>query len=225
MRLKLFSAAALAVALAGFGPRVAEAEIVWSGVQSITALSSTSPKSFNGGAWEWGILQGGPVSYAYLTPQDPGTSPYVPYVLTKSANNLKVENLVFGTIIDGSTSGFWNSYPTAGSAQDNLQLWDFATSTGSFPLQTYGYAAMRLADGAGGFTYGWTEFYLQQAGPFAAITFIQQAFQTTSGVGIAVGDTGVSAVPEIDPASFGSALALVLGSLGMIERRRQKAIA
>jgi hypothetical protein len=35
----------------------------------------------------------------------------------------------------------------------------------------------------------------------------------------------VSAVPEIDPASFGSALALVLGSLGMIERRRQKAIA
>ena len=225
MRLKLFSAAALAVALAGFGPRVAEAEIVWSGVQNITALSSNSPKSFNGGAWEWGILQGGPVSYAYLTPQDPNGSPFVPYVLTKSADNLKVENLVFGTIIDGSTSGFWNSYPTNGSAQDNLQLWDFANSTGSFPLQTYGYAAMRMADGAGGFQYGWTEFYLQQAGPFAAITFIQQAFQNTSGVGIAVGDTGVSAVPEIDPASFGSALALVLGALGMIERRRQQAIA
>lgn len=33
MRLKLFSAAALALALAGFGPRVAEAEIIWSGVQ------------------------------------------------------------------------------------------------------------------------------------------------------------------------------------------------
>ena len=225
MRLKLFSAAALAVALAGFGPRVAEAEIVWSGVQNITATSGNSPKNFNGGDWEWGILQGGPVNYAYLTPQDPNGTPYVPYVLTNLEQHLKVENLAFGTIIDGSTSGFWNSYPTNGSAQDNLQLWDFANSTGSFPLQTYGYAAMRMADGAGGFQYGWTEFYLQTAGPFAAITFIQQAFQNTSGVGIAVGDTGVSAVPEIDPASFGSALALALGALGMIERRRQKAIA
>jgi hypothetical protein len=219
--MKLFSAAALAVALAGFGPRVAEAEIIWSGVQNITALSTTSPKTFNGGAWEWGVVQGGPVSYAYMTPQDPSGSPYVPYVLTKSADPLKVENLAFGTMIDGSTSGFWNSFPTNGSAQDNLQLWDFANSTGSFPLQTYGYAAMKLADGAGGFTYGWTEFYVQLAG----VTFIQQAFQTTPGVGIAVGDTGVSAVPEIDPASFGSALALVLGALGVIERRRQKAIA
>ena len=217
MRLKLFSAAALAVALAGFGPRVAEAEIVWSGVQNITATSGNSPQTFNGGDWEWGILQGGPVHYAYLTPQDPSGTPFVPYVLTKSADNLKVENLVFGTIIDGSTSGFWNSYPTNGSAQDNLQLWDFANSTGSFPVGTVGYAAMKMADGAGDFTYGWTEFHVNIGG---SVTFIQQAFQTTPGVGIAVG-----AVPEIDPAGFGSALALALGVLGMIERRRQQATA
>ena len=65
MRLKLFSAATLAVALAGFGPRVAEAEIVWSGVQNITALATNSPLSFNGGAWNYGIFQGGTVRYAY----------------------------------------------------------------------------------------------------------------------------------------------------------------
>ena len=220
MRMKLFSAAALAVALAGFGPRVAEAEIIWSGVQNISAISTNSPQSFNGGDWKWGVVQAGPVSYAFLTPQDPSGSPFVPYVLTTSAQHLKVENLAIGTIIDGSTSGFWNSYPTNGSAQDNLQLWDFANSTGSFPLQTYGYAAMRMADGAGDFTYGWTEFYVQQAGPFAAVTFIQQAFQTTPGVGIAVGT-----VPEIDPAGFGSALALALGALGMIKRQGQMASA
>ena len=220
MRLKLFSAAALAVALAGFGPRVAEAEIVWSGVQNITALSSTSPKSFNGGAWEWGIVQGGPVSYAYLTPQDPSGSPFVPYVLTRSAHHLKVENLAIGTIIDGSTSGFWNSYPTDGSSQANLELWDFANSTGSFPVGTVGYSAQRISDGAGSFQYGWTEFLVNIGG---SVTFIQQAFQSTPGVGIAVGDVG--AVPEIDPAGFGSALALALGVLGMIERRRQMASA
>ena len=214
MRLKLFSAAALAVALTGFGPRVAEAEIFWSGIQNITATSANSPQSFNGGAWEWGVEQGGPVQYAYMTPQDPGTSPNVPYVLTRSADHLKVDNLAFGTMIDGATSGFWNSFPTNGSAQDNLQLWDFANSTGSFPVGTVGYAASRISVG-GNFQYGWTEFLVNSGG---TLTFIQQAFQSTPGVGIAVG-----AVPEIDPAGFGSALALALGVLGMIERRRQQA--
>ena len=34
--------------------------------------------------------------------------------------------------------------------------------------------------------------------------------------------SGASAVPEIDPNNFGSVLALVLGSLGLLERRRLK---
>ena len=36
-------------------------------------------------------------------------------------------------------------------------------------------------------------------------------------------DTGATAVPEIDPNILGSVLALVLGSLGLLERRRLKA--
>jgi hypothetical protein len=36
-----------------------------------------------------------------------------------------------------------------------------------------------------------------------------------------VNATAASAVPEIDPASFGSALSLVLGSLAIVERRRR----
>jgi hypothetical protein len=35
--------------------------------------------------------------------------------------------------------------------------------------------------------------------------------------------TAPSSVPEIDPNSLGSVLALVLGSLGLLERRRLKA--
>ena len=34
----------------------------------------------------------------------------------------------------------------------------------------------------------------------------------------------IAAVPEIDPASFGSALALVLGALGLAERKRRRVI-
>jgi len=215
MRLSIVSVAAIALALVTGGLRPAKAEIIWSGIQNITP-SANSPQSFNGGAWEWGVVQAGPVHYAYLTPQDPAGGANVPYVLTKSADHLRVDNLAFGTMIDGSTSGFWNSYPTNGSAQDNLQLWDFANSTGSFPVGTDGYAATKISVGSS-FQYGWTEFLVNSNG---SVTYIQQAYQSTPGVGIAVG-----AVPEIDPAGFGSALALALGALGMIERRRQQAIA
>ena len=44
-----------------------------------------------------------------------------------------------------------------------------------------------------------------------------------SKAGFRLAGTGASAVPEIDPNSFGSVLALVLGSLGLLERRRLKA--
>ena len=37
-------------------------------------------------------------------------------------------------------------------------------------------------------------------------------------------DATVAAVPEIDPASFGSALSLVLGALGLAERKRRRVI-
>ena len=59
-------------------------------------------------------------------------------------------------------------------------------------------------------------------------------FSTTSGASWAGVSTGTpymmtinatpQAVPEIDPASFGSALSLVLGSLAVLERRRRRRI-
>jgi hypothetical protein len=47
-------------------------------------------------------------------------------------------------------------------------------------------------------------------------------YQISYGVTVA-GAVTVSAVPEIDPTGLGSAAALVLGSLGLLERRRRKA--
>jgi hypothetical protein len=45
-----------------------------------------------------------------------------------------------------------------------------------------------------------------------------------TGTTMSLSVTGTAAVPEIDPASFGSALALVLGSLGMLERKRRRLV-
>ena len=46
---------------------------------------------------------------------------------------------------------------------------------------------------------------------------------TDQGAAFTVSDASPSSVPEIDPNSLGSVLALVLGSLGLLERRRLKA--
>jgi hypothetical protein len=53
-------------------------------------------------------------------------------------------------------------------------------------------------------------------------TLTEAYYNTTPDASIQVGDTGgsPSSVPEIDPASAGSVLSLVMGSLAMLERRR-----
>jgi hypothetical protein len=53
-------------------------------------------------------------------------------------------------------------------------------------------------------------------------TLTEAYYNTTPNTSIQVGDTGgsPSSVPEIDPASAGSVLSLVMGSLAMLERRR-----
>jgi hypothetical protein len=58
------------------------------------------------------------------------------------------------------------------------------------------------------------------------ITVEAAGVNTVAGGSIAVGEyvaPSTSSVPEIDPNSLGSVLALVLGSLGLLERRRLKA--
>jgi len=86
-----------------------------------------------------------------------------------------------------------------------FELFSFASSTGGFSsLFMNGSALSSL--GGGVWAYG-------------GLTLTEIWTGTTMSLSV----TG-TAVPEIDPASFGSALALVLGSLGMLERKRCRVI-
>jgi len=51
-------------------------------------------------------------------------------------------------------------------------------------------------------------------------TFTEAYSIDTPDASIKVGNTGAASVPEIDPASAGSVLSLVMGSLALVERRR-----
>lgn len=56
--------------------------------------------------------------------------------------------------------------------------------------------------------------------PGRGYTLTEAYYESTPGASINVGDRG-TAVPEIDPASAGSVMSLVIGSLAMLERRRK----
>jgi formylglycine-generating enzyme required for sulfatase activity len=82
--------------------------------------------------------------------------------------------------------------------------------------------------GAAGSSRGLRGGFWNSFGPFQLSSSISNSLDP-SGEGSDVGFrlaspvSGPSAVPEIDPNSLGSVLALVLGSLGLLERRRLKA--
>ena len=88
-----------------------------------------------------------------------------------------------------------------------------------------GYFGFKFSNGSG-VHYGWGQINIHGAtGGFVAgqgFTLTQAYYNTTPDASIQVGDTGgsPSSVPEIDPASAGSVLSLVMGSLAMLERRR-----
>jgi len=76
-----------------------------------------------------------------------------------------------------------------------------------------------------GVHYGWGQINIHGAtGGFVigqGFTLTDAYYNSVAGAPIAVGDTGSTAVPEIDPAAAGSVLSLVIGSLAMLERRRK----
>jgi hypothetical protein len=72
----------------------------------------------------------------------------------------------------------------------------------------------------------WSYPYGGSFGGIVASSPVQGFFWSLSNYGpfLMSFDATVAAVPEIDPGSFGSALALVVGSLGLAERKRRRVI-
>jgi hypothetical protein len=117
-------------------------------------------------------------------------------------------NFAFGSAISG-TSPF-NSYATLFYRKEDR------TATVEPDFNPGSYVGFKTSQG----NYGWLE--VTWSGSLGQFQIFSGAYESVVGVSIAAGDTGPAAVPEIDPASFGSALSLVMGSLAMLEHRRRK---
>jgi hypothetical protein len=180
-------------------------------------------------------------SSAYLT-QDP---PYVSgqpanlsgrFVFPQNgvpnpANNTIAMTKLSAGVTIGSNLGTANRFLSGGlnfgmvtSSNNSVKISPEAAASG-WALGDIGYFGFKFTNSSG-VHYGWgqLDIHLQTEGYALgeAFTITNAYYESTPGASINVGDTGASAVPEIDPASAGSVLSLVMGSLAMLERRRKR---
>ena len=98
-----------------------------------------------------------------------------------------------------------------------------AAAGNGWAMGDIGYFGFKFTNSSG-VHYGWGQISFHGVtGGFVqgqGFTLTEAYYNGVAGAPIAVGDRG-TAVPEIDPASAGSVMSLVIGSLAMLERRRK----
>jgi hypothetical protein len=113
---------------------------------------------------------------------------------------------------------------------------DYSALVSGYGIDGFGYLAGDGSTVSNFFAVAGVELYINLQSPFSGsgVQFLASGFNTDAGLFDVTGEENQGAtftvsggspspVPEIDPNSLGSVLALVLGSLGLLERRRLKA--
>ena len=96
---------------------------------------------------------------------------------------------------------------------------DTTAWTGGVNVDSDGYFGVRFSAGGSDYNYGWVSVTKTAS----SLTFGEASVETTINTPIAAGAVApTSSVPEIDPATGGSALSLVACVLAMIEQRRRR---
>jgi hypothetical protein len=112
------------------------------------------------------------------------------------------------------------------SSSQNIKITSSGNVNGRIGAQGWaigntGYFGFKFSNGSN-VHYGWGQMSITGTPVGQGYTLTEAYYNDTPDASIQVGDTGgsPSSVPEIDPASAGSVLSLVMGSLAMLERRR-----
>jgi len=110
------------------------------------------------------------------------------------------------------------SSPFAVNALIGPSSTSWSTTDGVYVAGDSGYWGVRFSAGGSDYNYGWVEVTYTNTG----LTFGQASVETTINTAIQAGAT--APVPEIDPASAGSAASLVAGVLAIVEQRRRRRV-
>jgi hypothetical protein len=212
---KLAVASGAAAAFAGVAsPQLAEAGIVQS-----TTLPMSPPASFGGNSWD---VDGD------------GTNDFR---LKNNSSQAAFAELGPARLVDPSSryNGFAELSPgfnvgavMTGFKFGSVAYYNAITSNGAiagsagaqgWAIGNTGYFGFKFSNGSN-VHYGWGQMSITGTPVGQGFTLTEAYYNDTPGASITVGDKGAASVPEIDPASAGSVLSLVMGSLAMLERRR-----
>jgi hypothetical protein len=150
----------------------------------------------------------------------------LPLVATAAFSSTPLPNVVWNFGVNNMTAGAgvgWTIWSTTGAVDLS------SYSSGAITFNVFGYNGP-LAGTPSGYdpTSPYSLTFLTAAGGISGFsasqfdvmgTFADKASIVLDGNSLLL-QIGASAVPEIDPNSLGSVLALVVGSLGLLERRR-----
>jgi hypothetical protein len=217
---KLAVASGAAAAIAGVAsPQSAEAGIVQS-----NTLPMSPPASNGYGYWDVDgdgtndfRLHNRTGTLARLTDQGPARFVSPVDLTTDGFAKLNTGFNVGGALVAGY------KFPSGSSSDISMTIGGVIGSTvgeQGWSIGNTGYFGFKFSN-ASGVHYGWGQASFTGT-PGQGYTLTQAYYNSTPDASIQVGDTGgsPSSVPEIDPASAGSVLSLVMGSLAMLERRR-----
>ena len=175
---------------------VCSAEIIYSGVLNQTADYATGPGTIDimGHQWGFGHESGGPLDYSYVSANNSGSGLFV-----ELGSLLVARNFTSGDTI-GTFTEVLNMFPTGGSGNDNINLYNYAAEPGgegNFPSNGTGFVGFGFGGGVN-FNYGWMRFTLE--GPTRRVTLVDWAYESVANQSIEGGTVpapGVLAVMAV----------------------------
>jgi len=131
---------------------LANADIIYSDLTESASTGENVSFEIAGLTYEFGILTGGPLDYAYISTSSEGAGLFVTATDVFNARNFSAGESI------GTLTAVLDMYPLGGGSENiNLSMYDFVTDTGNWNLGETGYVGFGFGSGTD-FNYGWIEF-------------------------------------------------------------------
>ena len=204
----------------------AEAAVILSGIQNVE-VASLGPDSVINNFATVNLVPGDGTSPTFefgwangkVTGLQGGVSNQDFNVVVSSGQSLS--NLPTGATVGPLANVDPKAYPKYKGAgvpayyQTNEGAW----TAGNWSAGGSGYAGFSFIDGSSQTHYGWMELTVPTTSAAGQkLTLVQWAWESEANTPITI-SPGSASVPEIDPASAGSALALLVGGLALVEQQ------
>ena len=181
MFFRLTTVTASALAVSSF----VNADIIYNDVVLGAFEGDSASFEVNGFNYEFGIVDGGPLDYAYVTTTSENAGVFIP--VSQIANPSDARNFAEGENI-GTLTSVLDQFPLGNGTENiNLNLYNWETGEGNFAIDETGYVGFGFGSGVN-FNYGWMKFTVSQNGESKIVNMTGWAYNDEVNGSITVGE-------------------------------------